>query len=248
MSRSIEVRDSPEAVAADLAASLAALLAGRTAGREERIDIAVSGGFISRSVLPALAPHAPSIDWSKIRVWWVDERFVPAGHPDRNDAEAVEALFSMTPGVRLFPMPADHGQGLEAADADFTRTWFAHMAGRTLDLALIGMGPDGHVASLFPGEPLLTDRPVARVSDSPKPPPQRITLTMPTILSAERILLAAPGAAKAQALAQGWAQARALLDEAPTPAAGRGILPVAHVLAHAGELWTDAEGARLLPR
>lgn len=169
------------------------------------VEVAISGGFTTSALLPALLECAEGIDWSGVRFWWVDERFVPSGHSDRNDEEAVASVLSRLPGVRWVPMPCDERQGLEQARQDFLAEWNQVMGARCLDIALLGMGPDGHIASLFPGDEwvaLGSDSPaVISVDDSPKPPAQRLSLSMPVICASKHIILATGGAAKAQAVA-----------------------------------------------
>ncbi|WP_051259470.1 6-phosphogluconolactonase [Schaalia suimastitidis] len=190
---------------ADLAASVADAFASYICSIDaETIDVAIAGGFVATTVLPALAAHTDAIDWSKIRIWWVDERFVPAGHKDRNDAEAIAQFLFRLPQLRLMPMPTDSGQGLEAARTEFEAVWTREMAGKNLDLALLGMGPDGHFASLFPHDEWLhlgSDAPpVLAVSHSPKPPPLRLSLSLPVIAASREIWLATGGSSKAEAI------------------------------------------------
>lgn len=170
------------------------------------LEIAIAGGFVATTVLPALAEAGEDIDWTKVRFWWCDERFVPAGDPDRNDEEARRCLLDQLEGVRIVPMPTDDSQGLAQAQEDFTEQWKTLMATRSLDVAVLGMGPDGHIASLFPGmyEPF-ESQPIIAVKDSPKPPPQRLSLSMPVILATQRIYLAAAGEAKAAVLGDAFA-------------------------------------------
>lgn len=169
------------------------------------VEVAISGGFTTTALLPALLELDDEIDWSGVRFWWVDERFVPAGHFDRNDEEAIASVLSKLPGVSWEPMPCDEGQGLEKARQDFLATWNRVMGPRCLDIALLGMGPDGHIASLFPGDEwvvLGSDSPaIISVDDSPKPPAQRLSLSMPVICASKHIILATGGESKAEAIA-----------------------------------------------
>ena len=191
-----------EGVARALADRLRSL-AGTRADEDGPLEVAIAGGFVSTEVLTRVDPTG--IPWPRIRVWWVDERFVAPGDALRNDSEAVRALFVRTPGVDLRPMPADTGQGLEAARQSFEREWTGEMEGRHLDLAVVGMGPDGHVASLFPGHAQVSQEgPVLAESDSPKPPPARLTLSLPVIAAATEVWVVAAGAAKADALARAF--------------------------------------------
>ncbi len=202
------------------------------------VELAIAGGFVATRVLPSLAETTPDLDWSRIRVWWVDERFVPADDPQRNDREALEALFSHTPGVTLERMPDDRGQSLDQAVGAFGARWNAVMAGRSIDFAILGVGPDGHFASLFPGHPQLdrTDD-VLAVENSPKLPPRRLTLSRPVITGARRIWVAAAGSGKADALA------RAL-----TPGTDYHEVPAAALRGQRTAWWLDAAAAQRIER
>ncbi len=232
----LEVRPTVDALVADAAASIGAELAALSASRE-RVDLAIAGGFVSQRLLPALA-GAPGIDWSRVDVWWVDERYVPAGDPDRNDAEAISALLGSLP-ARLHPMPVDEGTPLDEAASHFAGEWARAMRGRRLDLVILGMGPDGHVASLFPGRALPDDVDVLAVEDSPKPPPHRITLTLPVLRDAASAHLVAAGDSKAEALERAFA-------ELSSPILPANALPVSRILEVGATAWIDEGAARLI--
>ncbi|QBE50119.1 6-phosphogluconolactonase [Leucobacter triazinivorans] len=171
--------------------------------------IVLTGGSGGARVLQDLAAHPRlgSVDWGRVRFLWGDERWVPQGHEDRNDLLADATLFA---AVEVDPelvhrMPAcDSGLSLDQAAAAYARL----VAGiARIDFGLSGVGPDGHVASLFPGrEDLLRDGPgvpdAIPVRDSPKPPSERISLTLPALCRAERTWLIAAGAAKADAVSR----------------------------------------------
>ena len=202
------------------------------------IEVAVSGGFVATQVLPIVAasPQARTIDWSLVRVWWVDERFVGADDTDRNDVAARGALFDSTAGVDLRPMPADRGQGVEAARAEYLNEWNAQMRGRSLDLVILGVGEDGHIASLFPRhETLDMTQAVLAEPDSPKPPPPRLTLSAPVLLEARSVWVVAGGSGKAQALR------RAFAGEDPRE------VPVAMLRTPRTTWWLDRAAAQYLP-
>lgn len=130
-------------------------------------------------------------DWDGVHLWYGDERCVPYDDPDSNHGQARERL--RAPGAIWHPMPPDQdAEGYERS-----------LEGVAFDLVLLGMGPDGHTLSLFPGSPLLHERRrrVAAVSDSPKPPPRRLTLTLPALAGAPLLLLVT-GRDKAPALAR----------------------------------------------
>ena len=232
------------------ALALAARLRLLTSTRAEEagpVELGVSGGFATAGVLARVDPTG--IIWPGVRVWWVDERFVSAGDPQRNDSEAVRALFERTPGVDLRPMPADTGQGLEEARAAFAAQWDTEMRGRRLDVALVGMGPDGHVASLFPRHVQVGQAgPVLAESDSPKPPSARITLALPVLRAAREVWVVAAGATKAGALARAFGGAP--VDEVPVAGLfGRDTDPSGLTRAgvHPTSWWLDEGSASLLP-
>lgn len=159
-------------------------------------------------------------------VYYVDERVVPLDHPDSNHRACVDVLFSKVPipQDQIHPIDETLLQDLEELSDSYEKELIKEFAQKDsarfpiFDLILLGMGPDGHTASLFPGHELLSedDRWVAYLEDSPKPPPKRITLTFPVINHASRIVFVAAGAEKADTL-------KTILDE---PEAG---LPAARV-------------------
>src|SRR5258705_12411621 len=191
----------------DKAESLAESLAARfeqearhALAARSRFTVALPGGSVATSFFPRLA-RVP-LDWSKVDFFWGDERAVPPDHPDSN--YAVARLLWLDPaGVpaasvhRMRAEPPDLAQA--AADCERELVGVAGSPPR-LDLVLLGVGPDGHVCSLFAGHPLLKEerRFVAPVLNSPKPPPRRLTLTMPVLAAAEHVVIAAMGEAKAE--------------------------------------------------
>jgi 6-phosphogluconolactonase len=181
-------------------------------------SVVLTGGRIAGKVLHTVKdlPAAAAIDWSRVDLWWGDERFLPAGHPDRNETQARAALLDALPldPARVHPMPATDGPDGENAEAAATR-YAAELADTPpFELLMLGVGEDGHVASLFPNHPVLNETgTVAATFDSPKPPPTRITLTMPTIQTADEVWLIAAGPDKADAVG------RALNGDKALPAA-----------------------------
>jgi 6-phosphogluconolactonase len=164
-----------------------------------RFSMAISGGSVARTLLPALV--AASVDWPRVDVFWCDERAVPAADPESNVGAAEALLFARLPGrpVVLHPMPAAVADLARAAD-DY-EVEMRHVLGAppVLDLMLIGAGPDGHVCSLFAGHPALEerDRSVVAVRGAPKPPPDRLTMTLAVVGDARHLYLAAFGTEKA---------------------------------------------------
>lgn len=198
----VRVLPTPEALGSAVAGELLGTLAALTrevTGR--KVDLALAGGSVNSLVLARVAqlPHPPALDWSRVRVWWVDERFVPSGDEQRNDREAYEALLGELPDVETVPWPHQHGTlSLEEAGAQFSTTWASLMGGRAPDLSVVGCGPDGHFASLFPGHTSLdAPGPVLVEHESPKPPPHRLTLARDTVVRSHQLWLVAAGASKA---------------------------------------------------
>jgi len=201
--------------------------------------VALSGGSVATTFYPALA--RTGFDWSRTHLFWADERAVPPDDPESNYGVA-RRLWLEPAGVpvdRVHRMPSDVAD-LERAAADYSDALVGILGTPpALDLALLGVGPDGHVASLFPGHALLREerRWVAAVTDAPKAPPRRLTLTLPTLAGAARVLFAAMGQAKAQVV-------REALEDADSQ------LPVALVARRARQVvfLLDPEAASALRR
>lgn len=191
-------------------------------------NVCLTGGTVGIAVLAAIAssPARDTIDWSKVDFWWGDERWVPADSDDRNDKQAREALLDHlnVPAQNVHPFAAsDSGLELdEAADA-YASELAAAGDGTApyprFDITFLGVGPDGHIASLFPERSGIreTERTVISVRNSPKPPPERLSLTRPVINASARIWMVLSGADKASAL--GLALAGASYTEVPAAGA-----------------------------
>lgn len=219
-------------LAAAAAARLVAALQDAQAERGEA-TLVLTGGSVGIGTLKALAgsPALAAVDWSRVNLWWGDERFVDASSGDRNAGQA-EVLLSVLDGLgldrgRVHPMgPSDAFATPEDAAADYARQLAAEAADGAdtslpvpvIDVLLLGMGPDSHVASLFPdhaGAKVAEGTAIA-VHDSPKPPPTRVSLTRPVINASERLWLVLTGEEKASALGLALAGA----SYASVPAAG----------------------------
>ncbi len=214
-----------KAVAARLVTRLVDAVAARGTA-----SLVLTGGGIGTAVLAELAaaPARDAVDWRHVDIWWGDERFLPSGDKERNETAARAALLDQvdTDPARVHPMaPADgpDGDNPEAAADRYAAELRAatrpedHGPVPSFDVLLLGIGPEGHVASLFPGMPALYDeRPVVAVHGSPKPPPTRLTLTLPAINAAREAWILAAGPEKAGAVKM------ALSDAGPVqvPAAG----------------------------
>ncbi len=170
--------------------------------------LVLTGGTMGIAVLTGFAVGSEArVDWSRVHLWWGDERFVEAVSPDRNSLQAWNAFISRTgmPAGNVHEMPASDQIGsldggvtaYEQALADFSTDGSLPR----FDLTFLGIGPDSHVASLFPGHPDAGKSGVCvAVRNSPKPPPERISLTFEALNTSERIWVVACGADKAQAL------------------------------------------------
>lgn len=193
----------------------------------------LTGGTVADRVHRAVAasPARDAVDWSRVELWWGDERFVPDGSEDRNETQARAALLSQLPldQARVHPMPpSDAGfDDPETAAAHYADQLAASVAASgdgvlpTFDVLMLGVGPDGHVASLFPGQPAVHDqRSVAAVRDAPKPPPTRLTLTLSSLCQAREVWFIVSGEEKAEAVNRALSGA----DVEEVPAAGpRGL-------------------------
>ncbi|GAA2982232.1 6-phosphogluconolactonase [Actinokineospora diospyrosa] len=208
------------------------LLASATAARlvtaitdlqatQPRVAIALTGGRTGTAVLEHLRVNtaATAIDWSTVDVFWGDERFLPGKHPDRNETQARAALLDhiTIPKANIHAIPPSDGpfgDDPELAAAAYAKELF----GTTLDILLAGVGEEGHTLSVFPDSPAVheVEATVVAVHDCPKPPPTRISLTLPAAREARQVWLLTTGAAKAEAVTTALSGA----SEVDLPAAG----------------------------
>ena len=218
MSPTVLVHPDESVLAASIAARLITSLADVQAAGSGG-SVVLTGGGIGTACLAAVvaSPARDAVDWSRVEFWWGDERFVPSGDPERNETGARDALLDHIPAdpARVHPMaPSDGAYG---SDVDAAAAAYAAIVPASFDIVLLGIGPEGHVASLFPDRPELSDTRLAvPVRDSPKPPPTRISLTYGPIRSATEVWILASGASKADAIAAVVAGA----SPADCPAAG----------------------------
>jgi 6-phosphogluconolactonase len=140
------------------------------------------------------------LDWARVHIWFGDERCVQSGHAERNDRMAEETLLSHVP----IPVGQIHRMPAELGPVEGAESYAAELAAAPVaDMLHLGMGEDGHTASLFPGNPALSDTRLAvPVFDSPKPPPERVSLGLSALNAARRKLILAAGAGKRQAIAR----------------------------------------------
>lgn len=163
------------------------------------------------TVLEAVSrhPRVGEIDWSLVHFWWGDERFLPHDHEERNAVQARRALLDHidVPETNVHEIAAsDSGLSIDAAAdayaAELAEYGNDDRAWPSFAVCFLGVGPDGHVASLFPDRPevAVTDAAVLPVRDAPKPPPDRVTLSRPVLNASKRVWLVLTGSQKASAL------------------------------------------------
>jgi 6-phosphogluconolactonase len=185
-----------ESAARDLAQKLESLLASK-----QNVKLVLTGGTVGIKTLSQLAPLIENFDLSRLSIWWGDERFVAADSPERNFVQAREALLSKVrvPESNIHAMPSiEDGELLVATEA-FAKSLGAEEP--SFDIVLLGMGGDGHVASLFPGsEPIRFGKWVVAEPSSPKAPSQRISLSCEALSSADEVWFLVAGEDKAQAV------------------------------------------------
>lgn len=215
--------DVAQATAARLVVEISDLLT-----RQQVVHLVLTGGTVGVKALAALAssPARGAVDWNRVHFWWGDERYLPAGDPERNETQAREALLDplRVPAEQVHAMPASEpGVSVDEAARVYAREMERFAGTRQTgvpnwDILLLGMGPDGHIASLFPGHETVrvTDRTTIGETDSPKPPPERISLTLPAVNAADAVWLVIAGAEKAGPAARAVAGG----DVLETPAAG----------------------------
>lgn len=192
-----------------------------------RALIVLTGGGTGIALLHRLSEHAERIDWNAVHLFFGDDRFVPASDPDRNAKQAREALSTRVPipAAHVHAMAASdgaYGDDLEAAARAYQQVLADNAepghAAPEFDVHLLGMGAEGHVNSLFPHTAAVreTSQLVVAVPDSPKPPPRRISLTLPAIRHSRQVWLVVSGESKAEAVAAAIGGA----DPVEVPAAG----------------------------
>jgi 6-phosphogluconolactonase len=205
-------------------------------GERGQASLALPGGSAAAALLPELARQP--LDWGKLQLFWGDERAVPPDDPESNFGLTRRLLIDPV----AFPPQNVHRMEADSVPLAGATTRYADTLVRVLgspprlDVALCGLGPDGHVCSLFPGHPLLEHKGwVACLDDSPKPPRERVTLTLETLRHARVVALVALGSAKASIV-------RDVLQDP------KGALPAARALSEASEsvVFLDPGAASLL--
>jgi len=211
IARQITIHDDVSATAQAIAARLITSITDAVTARGVA-HIVVTGGTLGIAALAAVAqnPAKASVNWSQVHFWWGDERFVAADSPDRNVLQAEELFAALDQlGLDRATVHAmgstDEFETAEEAAVAYTALLAAEAsegaASPVFDVLMLGMGPDSHVASLFPNHTRSEELGAIAVHNSPKPPPHRVSLTMGTINTAREVWLIVAGADKAPALA-----------------------------------------------
>lgn len=213
-------RDAAQVAAAAAARLITRLVDLQAAGAVPAV--ALTGGGVGIATLAAVAdsPARDAVNWRAVELFWGDERFLTADDRERNDEQAREALLDRLDLDPALVHPIAATDGPLGDDPDAAAAAYAALLderGRPLDIVMLGMGGEGHVASIFPHAPALdaTGSAVA-VRNCPKPPPTRISVTLPVIQAAAEVWLLVAGTAKAEAVAAALGGA----EPAAVPAAG----------------------------
>ena len=218
--------------------------------------LVLTGGGVGIAMLEQVRATVArdAVDWAEVEFYWGDERFLPPGDPERNDTQARAALLDhiRVDPAKVFPMDPDRGTGPSGAEAAAER--YAEVLARaarpedhgpvpSFDVVLLGMGGEGHTASVFPHSPAVyeTERSVVAVHGCPKPPPTRVSLTLPAIRKATEVWIITTGDSKAGAVAlalggagevaipvagaRGQRRTRWLLDRAAAAKLPRDLVP-----------------------
>ncbi|MFC7494035.1 MULTISPECIES: 6-phosphogluconolactonase [unclassified Nocardioides] len=214
----VEVHEGSAGLATAVAGELLSRLAdAQAAGGVPQI--ALTGGTIAVDIHREIARLTPDsgVDWTRVVVWFGDERFVAPDSPDRNGGQAREHFLDAVGATQVHEMPSTaDAADVDAGAAAYAETLRRHGSGE-FDIVMLGVGPDGHIASLFPGFPQLdADAIAVGVTGSPKPPPERVSLTLPALNRARSVWFLVSGAGKAPAVASALGGA----DVHETPAAG----------------------------
>jgi 6-phosphogluconolactonase len=226
MNKVIEIFPDSEAVVEAGTRRLVDAIHAAVAARGRAVIVLTGSGNGIELLRHLVKPPQP-IDWSKVHLFWGDERYVPEDDDERNEKQARAALLDHIdiPPSQVHPMPASDGEfgtDLAAAALAYEQLLAANAEpgspAPNFDVHLLGVGPEGHINSVFPHTPAVreTTRMVVEVDDSPKPPPQRITFTNPAVQRSRDVLLLVSGAAKADAVAAAIGGA----DPVDVPAAG----------------------------
>jgi 6-phosphogluconolactonase len=194
----LDAEDVARNAARDLAKELARFL-----DAQHSVNLVLTGGTVGIKTLSELASLLSGFDLSRLQIWWGDERFVESDSADRNSVQAYDALLSRVqiPVGNIHAMPSSEDGDLLAAAKAFSDNFGSDYP--SFDIVLLGMGPDGHVASLFPGSKAIEfGKWVVAEPDSPKPPQQRISLSYEALSSAKQVWFLVSGEDKAEAVSR----------------------------------------------
>jgi 6-phosphogluconolactonase len=225
MTRAVVVHPDADLLAQATAARLLVRLLDLQSVRRP-VHVVLTGGTVGIKTLAAAAasPLRDAVDWTGVHLWWGDERFLPEGHPERNETQAREALIDALgdalPEGNVHPMACrdERVQSATRSAEEYCDELARYAPQRVdgasravdvpaFDVLLLGMGPDGHIASLFPGHGGLAAGGTGAVGvyECPKPPPERVTLTYDAIHAAREVWVVAAGPEKAAAVASALA-------------------------------------------
>ncbi|QGK69731.1 6-phosphogluconolactonase [Allosaccharopolyspora coralli] len=230
MSAEVVVHDGDDLLAAAAAARLLTRIVDAQAARGAA-SVVLTGGRTGTAVLEHVyrSPARDAVRWDALEVYWGDERFLPSGDPERNETQARKALLDHVPvdPGRVHPMPAS--DGVLGDDVDRAAAHYAELLAQrsesvtdfpvpTFDVVMLGVGEEGHTASLFPETPAVreSERSVVGVRDCPKPPPTRVSLTLPALRTGSEVWLLTTGEKKAEPVAAALSGA----DPVEVPVAG----------------------------
>jgi 6-phosphogluconolactonase len=211
----VVIHSEPDVLAAAAAARLVTRVVDAQSARGWA-SVVLTGGRTGIAMLGHLnaSPARDAIDWQRVDLYWGDERFLPYGDPERNDTQARDALLDHIPVPAQRVHSIEPSDGRFGADPDAAADAYAellasaarpedHASVPTFDVCLLGVGEEGHTASVFPESPAVyeTGRTVVAVRNCPKPPPTRVSLTLPALSRSAEVWLMTTGAAKAAAVA-----------------------------------------------
>ena len=206
----LKVFDEPAALAREVAHAMIQRLSRTSQSSEDPItplEVALTGGTIARAIHRQVGAQSAGVPWGQVRFWFGDERFVPAESPDRNALQAREDFLDglTPPPFAVMEVPAVGEVDSVARAASTYSEQLRHQGTGSWDLVMLGLGPDGHIASLFPHHPAaqIRDAIAVAVTDSPKPPPERVSLTFEALgRNTRAVWFVVSGADKAQAVAR----------------------------------------------
>ncbi len=241
----VEVHDDASALATAVAGELLNRIADSQAAGHVP-DIGLTGGTIAEAIHREVArlADAAGVDWGAVQFYFGDERFVPSDSPDRNVGQARAAFLDEVGARRVHAVPASDEVATAEEAADAYAATIRSTGSGDFDVLMLGVGPDGHIASLFPGHAGLdaVDATAIGVHDSPKPPPDRVSLTFEALNRAQAVWFLVSGEGKADAVRRGLAELAPELEaEALRETPARGVRGTAETV-----WFVDSAAASLL--